>query len=196
MDWDESEPQDGGLLSQGAKALRDLKVGVSSVSRSMYWSGASYGEMRLGTFRTSSGLSSALSTGTAFDTSGNASLFLASDVSLVYSVHTSLDSLAILSARAIEYPTSLVTTARWVMSSGTAVTGTAKAYGVTYNGIPTVRVSLATVQKTPYYPLSVIAGTVAANQFTPSSYSIIDVGGFQVETDHEVMWSSLGSVSF
>ena len=197
MDWNESEPQDGGLLSQGAAAIRALKTAVSEgVAPSMYWSGASYGEMRLGTFRTHSGVSSLVSTGTAFDDYGNATLFRASDNSLIYSVHTSIDSLVVLSERAVEHPTSLATTARWVMSCGTAVTGTAKAYGVTYNGLPMVQVSLSTKNTTASYPLGLNVGLVEANQFTPSSYSNIDLGGWQTEVDVEVWWLSLGSVSF
>jgi hypothetical protein len=196
MAWDENEPQDGAPLSQGAGAIRTLKADVSgNISPSMYWSGTSYGEMRLGTFRAHYGAVSLVSTGPALDTYGNASLYMASDTSRVYSIHTSIDSLAVLSGRAIEYPASLVTTARWVLSRGTGTQGSTMPYGVTYNGIPFVQASYITAAKTPSFPIAIRLGTIEAHQFTPSTYSLTDLGGW-VQHGADIAWLSLGSVSF
>jgi len=168
----------------------------------MYWPGsgggsaASAGVMKLGTFRTGYGVASAVSTSADVDDGPLGRLYYASDTSRVYSIQTSSDSVAILSGYAIEHPQSVVSTARWVVSSGTAAPGTAKSFGVTYNGVPFVQASWVTTTKTPTIPLAIKLDAVSATEFTPSAYSITDEGVWDAYVGGQINWLSIGTVSW
>ena len=201
--WDESAPGDAGQLSQGAGAIRGLKVAIADgVEPSMYWPGsgggsaASAGVMTLGTFRTGYGVASAVSISADVDSNPLGRLYYASDTSRVYSIQTSMDSLAVLSGYAIGHPQSLLSTARWVVSRGTVQLGNTATFGPTYNGIPRVLASMTTTVKTPSFPVNVKIDSITATQFTPSGYSVTDLGGWAAVTGPIVDWLSIGSVSF
>jgi len=196
--WDESAPEDGGLLSQGADVIRDLKAQIAlGVSESMYWPGsgggsaASAGVMKPGTFRAGYGVRSALSLG-----ADTGRMYFESGSREGYLLQPSVDSLQVLSGYAIEHPQSCVSTARWVVSHGTASAGEAKSFGVTYNGIPRVTVSLVTTQETPTWPAAVKLDAVSATAFTASCFTVTEVGGWGSELALVLNWLSIGSVAF
>ena len=165
----------------------------------MYWPGsgggsaASAGVMKPGSFRAGYGVESAVSLG-----ADTGRLYaVGSDVpGNVYLLQPSVDSLPVLSGNAIEHPQSLVTTARWVVSSGTASAGETKTFPVTYAGIPRVLVSVVTTQTTPTWPAVVKLDAVSATQFTPSCFTITEAGAWGSELAVVLNYISIGSVAF
>jgi hypothetical protein len=76
--------------------------------------------------------------------------------------------------------------------------GLAKSYGVTYNGLPIIRMSYSTAAVTPSYPVALNVAVRTTTTFTPSAYSSVDSdpAAFWAENSVDYNWCSLGTVSF
>jgi len=130
----------------------------------MYWAGsgggsaASSGQMKPGAARTFFAAQSVISA------NSDGCLFIASDTSRLFHVG-SAGSTLLGSARAIEADSVPGGNARWVVSASTIPNGTNTAHGVTYDGIPSVALSL----------------TTSASTFGAAVISALTTGGITVE---------------
>jgi hypothetical protein len=201
--WQESTPGNRSDLSGGAQAIRDLKTVFSDgVQPSLYWppesSNASAGEMKLGTFRTYHTTASNVSLGV-----DSGRLLYASNVSRVYAIQPSVDTLPLVSQSAPEHRRSIATTKRWVVSTGTVAIDAVVTFPVTYDAGCVVLLSAYSVQP-KYAVLPYLNAAPSATTFMVSGWSISDwsiLGGgyivsLKTETGHWIEWMALGSVSF
>ena len=209
--WDETLPVDPDALSAGAAELRSLKSNLrAGLEESRYWtdgaSMASAGEMKLGSLRAGYG---AMSTLSATGDNGHLSVNWRRTTGAVASRYTydalfaptsSVTTHRVGGQLHLEHPQSVITGARWVLSSGTttllAATGAySLSFGVVYNGIPRAwcnhcAIGASTTEQHLVYPSAVTAGGMTISKLTMPPY----YGGVQQVS--YVAWVSLGTVSF
>jgi len=184
-------------MSAGAQTIRDLKVAVADgLEPSMYWPGsgggsaASAGEMRLGTFRMSVATRSAVSLGV--DTGG---LLFASDVSRVYAIQPSVETLPLFSQSAPEQLHSMATTKHWVVSTGTVALAGQVTFPLTYD--TGCVVSLSAYSTAPRYAvMTSLQAAPSATTFLVSGFSLVESGNtvsLMTESGGWVEWMALGS---